>query len=76
MKKKVENKMNIGTKLKEYRLGHKVSALGMSKKTDITTMTISNIENNRVSPTWGNIEKICEYLGLHIVIQDEKGNVI
>lgn len=66
----------IGKKLKDYRHSHYISKMQMAKDTGISMMTISNIEEGRTNPTLSNIKKICDYLGLSLMIVDTEGKAI
>lgn len=48
----------------------------MQKVCGLTSMTITNIEKDLVSPTLNTLEKICDCLGLQIKIVDKEGNNI
>ena len=68
--------VSIGRKLKDYRHSHYISKMQMAKDTGISMMTISNIEEGRTNPTLSNIKKICDYLGLSLMIVDTEGKAI
>ena len=68
--------MEIGKKLKDYRLSVGQKKKRMQKECGVTAVTITNIEQDLVSPSLNTLEKICNYLGLQIKIVDKEGNNI
>lgn len=66
--------MDIGNELKKERHLRFISKLKMSEDIGIPSATITNIEEGRTDPRLGNIQKICEYLGLELSLNKKKGN--
>lgn len=68
--------MDIGKKLMEYRLLVGQKKKRMQRECGVTSVTITNIEQGAVSPTFETLEKICDCLGLKIQLVDKSGNII
>lgn len=68
--------MDIGEKIKNYRLKIGEKKKRMQKECGVTANTITNIEEGFVSPTFDKLEKICNCLGLRIELIDKDGNRI
>ena len=59
---------DIGTRLRELRTMHGLSQRELAKRTGVTNGTISLIEQNRISPSFGSLKKVLD--GFPISIAD------
>jgi transcriptional regulator with XRE-family HTH domain len=58
--------MNIGLKIKEYRLKNNLTQEELANRCELTKGYISQLENNLTSPSISTLNDILEVLGVHI----------
>ena len=58
--------MNIGLKIKEYRLKNTLTQEELANRCELTKGYISQLENNLTSPSISTLVDILEVLGVHI----------
>ncbi len=63
------NKKEIGSLLKKRRKELMINQLDLSEITGIAVHTISDIESGKGNPTLQVINKICDVLGMEILIE-------
>lgn len=59
---------HIGTRLREVRKSAKLTLAEVSRRSGVSSSTLSKIENDQISPSFDIIKKISE--GLHISLED------
>ncbi|TFH87383.1 cupin domain-containing protein [Billgrantia azerbaijanica] len=57
---------NVGSRLRELRLAHRLSQRELAKRAGVTNSTISLIEQNSVSPSVSSLKKILDALPVSI----------
>jgi len=58
--------VNIGTRMKELRLQRGLSQRALAKRAGVTNGLISQIEQNKISPSVGSLKKILDVLSLSL----------
>lgn len=59
--------MDIGTKLKAYRKALNLTGEELAVRSGAGQSTISEIENNKRSPSIETLEKLCAAMGIHLI---------
>lgn len=67
--------MKIGSKLKSIRLAHGLTGTDLATLSSTSQSTISEIENNRRSPSIDTLDRICKVLGITISELLEEENI-
>ncbi len=64
--KKTTNRLNIGSRLKEFRTKRGLSQTDLAKQVGVTPSTISQVENNQIYPSLPALIKMSEILSVDI----------
>lgn len=55
---------NLGASLKFFRLQNNITLENLSERSDLTPSYLSQMENNKVNPSFESIEKYCKGIGI------------
>ncbi|MGN6257303.1 MAG: helix-turn-helix domain-containing protein [Solirubrobacterales bacterium] len=66
MPRQEERQDGLAQAIRGFRKKQQLSQEALGLEADIHPTWISHIESGRVNPTWGNVQRIADALGIHL----------
>jgi transcriptional regulator with XRE-family HTH domain len=63
---KSHNMNHLDDLLRDYRQKYKLSQAALAEILDVRTATVADWERRKAFPSWENLKKVCDKLGLGI----------